>query len=91
MHDLTEDQIALLWERYLTNTVYEPKVSPGHLEVDTEEYAEIFANLCDAVIQTVWPKEYAVDPRDPEFHTSDKARRIASVLMVAAGYRVPVA
>lgn len=87
MRDLTDDDITALEDRYLNSGVHEVTVPPGDLDIDSEEYAEVYTNLCDAVVQLLWADRYGTDPSDPEFHTSGPARRVANILIVAAGYR----
>lgn len=87
MRPLLDSEITALEDRYLQNVIHEVTQPPGTVDIDSDEYAEIYGNLCDAVIQLLWPTAFHTDPDDEEFHTSAEARRIANVLIVAAGYR----
>ncbi len=85
---MSENQLAALEQRYLDDPDrLAVEVPPGQLSPDSSEYAHIYSNLCDAVIQVFWPEQYGTGPDDPDWHTSNRARFAANVLMVAAGYR----
>lgn len=54
-------------------------------ELDPGDYSERFANVCDLVVQLLWPEKYGTGTSDPHRHTSDPARTIAGLMMTAAG------
>lgn len=74
--------IELLERRYEDD----PPLQRQSLDPNSDEYADIYTRLCDAVIQLMWPEQYGTGPEDPMFHTSGPARQAANVLMVAAGF-----
>jgi hypothetical protein len=85
-HPMTNDEVFALEDRYLRSPVA-VDVPPGDLDINSDTYADVYSNLCDAAVQLLWPEKYDTDPDDPMWHTSDAARRVANVLMAAAGYR----
>jgi len=53
--------------------------------VSVPDAAERYGNVCDLVIQLLWPDSYGTGPGDPLMHTSDEARMIARLIFQAAG------
>jgi hypothetical protein len=86
MHPLTDADVRELEDRYLRFPLT-VDVPPGDLDIDSDAYADVYSRFCDAAIQLLWPFQYGTGPDDPFQHTSNEARRVANVLMVAAGYR----
>lgn len=52
---------------------------------DEADMDERFANVCDLIVQLLWPEKYGTGVDDPVRHTSDPARRIAALIFEAAG------
>lgn len=73
-----EADVQALFNRY-AGTV------PALRTIDNDDFAERFANVCDLVVQLLWADRYGTGPSDPHLHTSDPARRIAGLIMNAAG------
>lgn len=51
------------------------------------DLSDRYGNVCDLVIQLLWPEKYATGPGDPHLHTSTPARQIANLIFQAAGIR----
>lgn len=79
---LTPEFLAALRGRYVSDLRALP--TP-----DTDDFDERYGDLCDLVIQLLWPETYGVDPGDPLRHTSAPARAIASLIMDVAGIAPP--
>lgn len=52
---------------------------------DEADFAARFGNVCDLVVQLLWPDSYGVSPDDPLMHTSTPARQITRLIFLAAG------
>lgn len=55
-----------------------------HDTLEAPDFAERYANVCDLIVQLLWPEKYGTDPDDPAGHTSDPARAIARLFFIAA-------
>jgi hypothetical protein len=62
---------------------YEGTVEP--IALAGSDYADRFGNLCDLVVQLLWPHQYGTSPADPHHHASDPARAITRLILAAAG------
>ena len=69
------DFIAALEKRYAES---------GAIRMQIPDMAERYANVCDLIIQLLWPEGYAANPGDPFMHTSEPAREIARLIFHAA-------
>jgi hypothetical protein len=49
------------------------------------DIADRYANVCDLMVQLLWPERYGTGTDDPLFHTSAPARAIARLIFHAAG------
>ena len=58
---------------------------PGLYVVHVNDFAERYGNVCDLVVQLLWPERYGANPDDPFQHTSDPAREITRLIFHAAG------
>jgi hypothetical protein len=70
---LTPEYIAKVTARYAT------------APVPVDGFDDRYAAACDLAVQLLWPEKYGTDPADPHWHTSDPARRIASLFCAALG------
>jgi len=53
--------------------------------ITVPDMADRYANVCDLVVQLLWPELYGTGTGDPLFHTSAPAREIARLIFYAAG------
>lgn len=74
--------VELLTARYRTR----PPASPDGITVTEQQYLDAYSNFCDVACQLLWPDRFDLTFDDPFSHTSDHARAIANILMVAAGF-----
>jgi hypothetical protein len=63
----------------------ESRYESDPIYLNETEVARRYGNLCDAVVQVLWADMYGTNPEDPIFHTSNPARTIARIMMMAAG------
>lgn len=59
------------------------------IELTDAEHDEVYANLCDVLMYTIWPDHYGLDVSDPGRRTSNAARLLASVINDAVGLTSP--
>jgi hypothetical protein len=57
----------------------------GTAPITIPDFAERYTNVCDLIVQLLWPERYGVRPDDPFMNTSDPAREIARLFFRAAG------
>jgi hypothetical protein len=67
--------IAALEKRYADS---------GAIRTQVPDFAERYANVCDLIVQLLWPEGYGAAPDDPFMHTSEPAREIARLIFHAA-------
>lgn len=60
---------------------------PKPFTVGPEDFAHRYGNVCDLIVQLLWPEHYGAKPDDPFLHTSDPARAIARLIFQAAGIK----
>jgi hypothetical protein len=75
---LNDEFVQALASRYAGSVPPLRSLSP-------DDVAERFGNLCDLVVQLLWPEQYGTGVDDPNRHTSEPARRIAALILEAAG------
>jgi hypothetical protein len=66
-------------------TALEKRYETGPIAMAIPDFAERYGNICDLMVQLLWPERYGASPDDPFLHTSDPARAIARLICRAAG------
>jgi hypothetical protein len=79
---LSEDFVRALEKRYERLDGIDP------IGTDPDDFAARYGNICDLIVQLLWPEQYRVGPDDPLMHTSTPARQIARLVFLAAGIEV---
>jgi hypothetical protein len=86
---LDEAFVQALVRRYSADgPLYSGTTGERPLPVKIAEADERYANVCDVVVQLLWPEKYGTGVDDDARHTSDPARRIAALIFEAAGIDV---
>jgi hypothetical protein len=63
----------------------EKRYHPGSATpIIVPDMAERYGNVCDLIVQLLWPEGYDASPDDPFLHTSAPAREIARLIFHAA-------
>jgi hypothetical protein len=75
---LNDEFVQALASRYAGSVPPLRSLSP-------DDFAVRYANLCDLVVQLLWPEQYGTGVDDPNRHTSEPARRITALILEAAG------
>ena len=63
----------------------EDRYETGPIAMAVPHFAERYGNVCDLIVQLLWPEIYGATPDDPYQHTSQPARDIARLIFHAAG------
>lgn len=73
--------VSLMMTRYRNR----PPVEDG-IVLTEDEYLNVYSNFCDVASHLLWPDRYDLTFDDDMSHTSEPARRVANILMEAAGF-----
>ena len=69
-----------------TDPVFQVKMIERYEDVDPDDFTQQYSAVCDALTQLLYADRYGTSPDDPQRHTSDACRTIATLLLRAGKF-----